>query len=134
MSDDETTQTLEQLRAEDALGAVRDVEDESADFQDTYRQQVRGLAARIVDSGLGQTCATLLSDSDGGDAYEALYEALTDWLTSSSYESPYSDREDVLEQMTSGDQSDYLHAHTEALAWLSWTKKFAQAFLADSNQ
>lgn len=129
---DEDEKTLEQKRAAHALQCVK--EDVSGNAEEDYRRNARSLAATIVNNGLGQACATLVSKSDGDDGHRKIYDHLGQWLTSEDYASPYSGQGDLLDAITSHGQSEYVHAQSEALAWLEWNKKFAQAFLEGGDR
>jgi len=123
---------LDQLRAADAKEAVDEIKTQSnGDLEKDYRSYVSGLPANIVRSGLGQAAATELAKSDGdqGDAHYRLYRHLEEWLTCADYSAPYPQADDLIDAISSNDQADYVHAQTEALAWLKWAKKFAQAKL-----
>jgi CRISPR-associated protein Cmr5 len=80
-------------------------------------------------NGLGQACATLLARSGGhGDAHQLLYDDLQEWLCRSDC-AVYGGEKSLLEAIINRDQRLYVHAQAEALAYLNWLKKFAQAFL-----
>jgi CRISPR-associated protein Cmr5 len=121
---DDDRKTLEQLRARHALNAVHEVQ--STNKAASYKRVANGLAATIVNSGLGQACASLKAKGDGGA--DQIYDDLSAWLSAGGeYAAPYSG--DLIRQMTQNGQRSYVHAQSEALAWLEWTKKFARAYL-----
>ncbi len=127
--------TLEQQRAAHALTIVREIE--AAPFAKEYRSYVESLPATIVMNGLGQACATLLAATSGdgnrGHAYHALHQHLQSWLCRPAvpgqiggvYPGPAS----LIDAIVNHGQAEYVHAQAEALAYLVWLKKFAQAFL-----
>ena len=123
--------SLEQQRAAHALRKVRELEQPLAPFAKNYRSYVESLPASIVTNGLGQACATLLSGSNGegdrGNAYRELHAHLQDWLCRQG--GVYSQSSPLIDAITSNGQAEYVHAQAEALAYLVWLKKFAQAFL-----
>ncbi|MFP4598258.1 MAG: type III-B CRISPR module-associated protein Cmr5 [Persicimonas sp.] len=123
--------TLEQSRARHALQAVKAVHEQGASLAESYKREANGLAANIVNNGLGQTCATLLAKGD--DGAKRLYEDMSTWLSTDEYTAPYRGAGDLVTAITQHGQRKYVHAQSEALAWLEWTKKFARAFLNDSG-
>ena len=126
--------TLEQKRAADALSKVREIEQrrEAGDeLGKNYRSYLESLPATIVMNGLGQACATLLAHAGGNppqkSAYRLLYDHLQGWLCrrpGGVYGQP-----ELIDAIVHHDQKHYVHAQAEALAYLNWLKKFAQAFL-----
>lgn len=130
-------QNLDQKRAAHALECIQSIED--WDKQSDYRSYVNSLPANIVGSGLGQASAMLLARAQKKgpqkDAHRRLYDHLSEWLRSSSYQSPYRGEDDLVEAITRNDERTYVHAQSEALSWLKWAKKFARAYLnkRDSN-
>ncbi|MEW5980213.1 MAG: type III-B CRISPR module-associated protein Cmr5 [Acidobacteriota bacterium] len=121
--------TLQQKRAAHALSIVHEVSD---DFASHYRSYVESLPATIVMNGLGQACATLMArsrdNSPRARAYDLLYKHLQDWLCRSEA-AVYPQAESLIDAIVKNDQEKYVHAQAEALAYLDWLKKFAQAFL-----
>jgi|SRR5579875_585071 len=130
--------TPEQKRAEHALRKIREIEKEKADgVPSSYRSYVESLPATIVMNGLGQACAILLARSNGSssreEAYRRLYGHLEEWLCQSE-NAVYQSEESLIDAVVKNDQQKYIRAQAEALAYLDWLKKFAQAFLsADSS-
>jgi CRISPR-associated protein Cmr5 len=95
-----------------------------------YKSCVESLPAAIVMNGFGQACATLLAKAGGAsgdtDAHRLVYDHLEDWLcvcVAMGLKKP------LMQAVVHSDQSKYCHAQAEALAYLVWLKKFAQAFL-----
>jgi CRISPR-associated protein Cmr5 len=122
--------TLDQKRAAHALSQVRDVD---GGLAASYRSYVESLAATIVTNGLGQACATLLARASGKhDAHRLLYDDLQEWLCRSEG-GVYGGEKSLLDAVINGDQRQYVYAQAEALAYLDWLKKFAQAFLKQDS-
>ena len=67
--------------------------------------------------------------SDDEKARESLYSQISTWLCDPREDAPYPGRKDVLEAITQLDEDAYIRAQAEALAYLEWLKKFANAFL-----
>lgn len=122
--------TREHLRAQNALKAVREVEDEP--WASSYRSYVDRLGPAILRNGLGQALAGELAAAQGEsgkketEAHLRLYTNLQSWLCGKDrpYPAP-----PLLEALIEGEETDYLRAHAEALAWLEWHKRFCRAFL-----
>ncbi|CAI4031137.1 CRISPR type III-B/RAMP module-associated protein Cmr5 [Nitrospira tepida] len=87
-----------------------------------YRQLVMGLPAMIQQCGLGQTMAFLASKGKGHHAM-ALAD-LEEWLERFDYAKG---KDGVLKALMDGDSRGYRMATTEALAYLQWLKRFAEA-------
>ena len=131
--------TLAQRRAADAYEKIELVSKRDAEFQKRYRSYVAGLPAMIVMSGLGQALASLLSRAGTGgpdkSAHRLLYDHVAKWLGGIQEEAPYrqvisGETKLLIDEINKRDQATYLHAQAEAMAYLEWLKKFAQAFLA----
>ncbi len=134
-------QTLEQRRAQDALPKIDALKYGDREIGENYRSYVEALPAMIVMNGLGQAFATVLSRSQGEKArekaYRLLYDHCQDWLFSvdnifpkyNGTEGGNQECRDLITAIVNNNQDVYLHAQVEALAYLDWLKKFAQAYL-----
>lgn len=120
--------TREHLRAQNALQAVRDLENEP--WAPRYRSYVDRLGPAILRNGLGQALASELAAASGEGvdrhAHRRLYDNLERWLCGK--DRPYAGP-DLLDALIQGEEPDYLRAHAEALAWLEWHKRFCRAYL-----
>lgn len=134
------SQTLAQRRAAHALACIDTLKHEGADSYGNYKSYVKALPANILMSGLGQAVATVRSRDRKG--YPQLYEHLEDWLCGDDPDVPYhkypSDSAKhgnrLLYAITEHDQDTYIRAQAEAMAYLEWLRKFADAFLEDSKE
>jgi len=126
-----STPTLAQRRAGHALARIRDHEKSGKDAYKKYVSYAESFPATIVMNGLGQACATLLAKTDGDlkDANRLLYDDLQSWLCRDHSAAPFPKAPDLMHDITEKDQRHYLRAQTEALAYLVWLKKFANAYL-----
>lgn len=124
--------TLEQQRAAHALTQVNEVKSESAKLAADYKSYVESISATIVMNGLGQACATQLAQAKGKtrkeDAHRCLFDHLENWICDPRSQTRLT--KPLMESLVKSDQSTYCHAQAEALAYLTWLKKFAQAFLS----
>lgn len=120
-------QTLDQLRAGDALANVHSLM-ESGDYGH-YVSYVKALPATILTNGLGQALAMLKAQNKNGNPQ--LYAHLSAWLCREDAFAPFPGQEDALQAIVAHDQATYRQAQTEALAYLSWLKKFAVAYLGE---
>jgi CRISPR-associated protein Cmr5 len=106
-------QTQEQKRAKQAWKNVHD-EVAGKDFAKEYKRLVSSAPTDVQTNGLGQTVA--FWRSKGELQHKTLYRHLSDWV--------------MLEM---GEVDDLMHWITqttvEALAFLGWLKRFAQAEL-----
>lgn len=124
--------TLGQLRAADALVGVEALSSQGDAFKGLYRSYVDQLGPTIVMNGLGQALATERAaagkqpGSDRERAHLRLYENVQRWLCRDDG-GIYPPGTDLLKSIATGDESLYLMAQAEALAWLEWHKKFCRA-------
>ncbi len=125
--------SIEQLRAADALKRVVDLRDRPEKFRQRYRAYVDRLSPAIVMNGLGQALATEraaagapLPQDDDKQAHHELYHSLHSWLCRPEG-GIYPGAQDLLGEIMAQDESFYLRAQAEALAWLRWHKKFCRA-------
>ena len=125
--------TIEQQRAANALSRIDELSAkfESDEFRKRYRAYVDRLGPAIVMNGLGQALATELAaaglrpKNENERAHGELYASLQGWLCRDG--SVYPPGQDLLRSITENDESHYLHAQAEALAWLEWHKKCCRA-------
>lgn len=117
-------QGLSQRRARHALAAIREMENKDCGHYVSY---VNALPAAILQNGLGQALAALNAGDEEGRKF--LYQQISAWLCNTREDAPYPAESDVLEAITQQDEDAYLIAQAEALAYLEWLKKFANAFL-----
>lgn len=125
--------SVEQERAANALARVRELQNRSDDFKRRYRSYIDRLGPAIVMNGLGQALATERAGAgdnprkDDEKAHHEVYESLQKWLCRKNggvYRSS-----DLLQAITSQDETLYLRAQAEALSWLEWHKKCCRASL-----
>jgi len=116
---EETTgrQTRNQKRA----AAAWDATPTPDDLSDEYVSLVRGAGASIMTMGLGQTLSFYLAK--GKDHHTRLSDALAQWLLDDADASG----EALLNNIMESDGAQYRRCTTEALAYLTWLKRFAEA-------
>ncbi len=116
-----TRQTQEQERAkqawEDVHGGVK-----GKNFASEYKSLAVSAPADIQTNGLGQTLAFWLSK--GKSEHTAIYDHLSTWVTEKM-----GTRDELLPWITRTDSTHYRQATIEALAFLGWIRRFAQAEL-----
>ena len=123
----------EQEKARHALDRLKEVETRTGKFKGHYRSYVDRLGPAILINGLGQALAMELAAAgsdrhkDEEKAHYQLYQNLSDLLCRSG--AAYGDQGELLAAILKGDQDQYVAAQAEALSWLSWHKKFCQAYL-----
>ena len=126
--------TVAQRRAADALARVNELSARPDDeFKRRYRAYVDRLGPAILMNGLGQALATERASAGENPtridqrAHHELYLSLHRWLCSD--DTVYPGSPDLLQAIMANDESSYVRAQAEALAWLSWHKKFCHAAL-----
>jgi CRISPR-associated protein Cmr5 len=112
--------TQEQDRAARAYADVTSVRGHS--YASKYKSLVRSAPADIQTSGLGQTVA--FWRAKGKDEHGALYQHVSIWLKGKfGYTGEL--HQWIIDARTSSD--DYRRATVEAMAYLGWLKRFAEA-------
>jgi len=133
----EPLQALEQKRAKKAWEQIKQVVEKSKEnskLGESYRSLVRKAPAMIKTNGLGQTVAFLLSKAkeSESDAEALLYRHLEAWLGDDEAPVPWPDElkaKGLIEKITLVDSGIYRQAAREALIYLGWLKRFAEARL-----
>ena len=126
--------TLEQNRAQAAWDAVQAVK--GKDYEKEYRQLARSAPAEIQTNGLGQVLSFWRAKGskggrprDGGDnAHWKLQEHVSKWVMGQLQTRHPTDLMGwIMDEKTTSDQ--YRQATAEAMAFLMWLKRFAEAEL-----
>jgi CRISPR-associated protein Cmr5 len=130
--------TLDQRRARHAWEAVKSfaaahpkneeggkrVRDEKAK---KYGTQARKLPSRIMASGLGQALAFLLAKGDCPELLSSLADWVLDKRKSADSRQPAPAPDQLLVWVVKGSSDDLRLATAEALAYLQWLIRFAEA-------
>ncbi len=122
--------SLEQERAKAAWERVADVKDKP--YAGKYGQLARGAAADIQANGLGQTLAFWRAkgrtdgDEHGEEHYRVLFNHVSEWVRQRlKFSEP-----DLLQWVVqTADTDGYRRATAEAIAFLIWVRRFAEAVL-----
>ena len=124
--------TIEQGRAANALKRVNELREQTDEFKRRYRSYVDRLGPAIVMNGLGQALATERAAAGpqpkkkDEQAHHELYTSLNNWLCRQDG-GIYPSGKDLLQAIMENDETLYLRAQAEALAWLEWHKKCCRA-------
>ncbi len=148
--------SLEQMRAEFAYKKVLEVSREDKKTQGRYRSYVKKAPLLILTNGLGQALAFYLSkldnkvkvdyesinpgDFDKGDdrAYAYLYKHIAEWLAEGNrekkegrteYNWSLTNGKDPLRYYMEATGTEAMVLTDEAIAFLNWLKRFAEAML-----
>lgn len=119
-------QTLQQRRAADAWDAVEDVgRILNEKMRREYGSLARGMPSLIRSDGLGHALAFLLAKaaSERMKPHFLVYEHVSKWVCA---EHGYSYTDDI-SWLLKLSTLDYRRATVEALAYLQWLKRFAEA-------
>lgn len=149
---DKPVQSLGQRRAKSALAAIRAYAEHDkvpAKEKEAYSNYAKSIPAMIVMNGLGQTMATQLAQGgkqpdkgQGGkapNAHRQIYDHLEEWLCGGDGDaSPFRKGEPgkspwLMQCLCDASEESYLIAQAEALAYLEWLKKFANALLTGGD-
>jgi len=122
-------QTLGQKRARQAWEDVQSVVNRADDFKKKYGSLARKVLTLIQTNGLGQTLAFLRAKGkdDPADAHNVLFKHLSQWTMSQV--APNAGSQNLLEWVLQTYSNNYRWATAEALAYLAWLKRFAEAEL-----
>jgi CRISPR-associated protein Cmr5 len=121
--------TQDQERAGAAWGDVSSVKGQG--YETKYSSLTKKFPALVLTNGLGQALAFLRAK--GKDEHKVLYRHISVWVSGRIYNGTNDDK--LLERLIGGvrgascDSNTYRHATTEALAFISWLKRFAEAEL-----
>ncbi|GBD02186.1 hypothetical protein HRbin18_01922 [bacterium HR18] len=127
-------QTLEQQRAHQAWKDVQDLLQCSEDFKKKYGSLARKVPMLVLTNGLGQTLAFLKAKGKNNQQNEhtVLFRHLSTWTMRQV--APSVSNPDLLEWLLMNDSVAYRRATTEALAYLAWLKRFAEAELPTEEE
>lgn len=133
-------QTIQQQRAKFALDAVKEVAEQLTEkSKKEYQSYASALPFMIHANGLGQAAAFYRSKGkEPNDPHRLLYNLLSNWLTGENVNNlagfqkvnqPFHKHHDLLIGITESDMHTYLAAQAEAMAFLEWVKRFADALI-----
>ncbi len=122
-------QTLEQKRAKRAWADIQSVVNCPDDFKKKYGSLARRVPMLVLTNGLGQTLAFLRAKgkNDPSDEHNVLFNHLSAWTMSQV--APNAGNQNLLDWVLQSDSVAYRRATAEALAYLVWLKRFAEAEL-----
>lgn len=131
--------SLEQERAQAAWDRVIFVRDK--DYAKEYGSLVRSAPADVQANGLGQTLAFWRAKGykEGkpqDNAHARLYQDVSDWVRKQIQKTAnVASSGDLLEWITKSATTDqYRHAMAEAIAFLIWLRRFAEAELPKGDR
>ncbi len=117
-------QTLDQRRAAHAWEKVEGLDPGRGE---DYKRQAKHLPVRTLTSGLGHALAFLNAKSGGGTNHPVV-DDLSEWvLKRRNLPAQPADTRDLVEAITKGDAVFLQLATDEALAYLQWLTRFAEA-------
>ncbi len=125
--------TTDQRRAADALSKIRSIADGGNDGM--YISYISAMPATVVMNGLGQALITQLAKSKPSnrlDSHGLIYQHLCDWL-SKQVKGLEGKPDQLIDRLMENDQSVYILAQAECMAYLNWLKQFARALLAEAE-
>ncbi len=133
---------LENGRAEFAYNCViKAKKPDSTKYKDAlasdYKGYVKKMPALIQTNGLGNTLAYILSKGNNspkekGNAYNLIYDQLSDWLKSgNSGSASLPEGSDLLGFIISKPSTIYRQFTTEALAFLNWLSRLAAGMIEE---
>ena len=114
-------------------GEIKDI----SKFQNEYCSTVMKLSSLILTNGLGQTLAFLKSKGKGEKTkpQEMVYQHLQEWLINIDVINWGSVKKgELIERIMLIDSNKYRLVTTEALSFLNWLKRFADAVLKSGGE
>ncbi len=117
--------TLEQQRARYAWECIQNVQSE--EFKGKYGSLARKVPMLILTNGLGQMLAFL--KAKGNSEHITLFNHLSHWVLKQVAPASTTSNQDLLQWVLENDSVAYRQATVEALAFLVWLKRFAEAEL-----
>jgi CRISPR-associated protein Cmr5 len=123
-------QTMDQQRAKFALQGVQKAKAQLKPEEcKEYHSHVSALPFMIHANGLGQAAAFYQSKAVKNLDYKLIYQLLSDWLTKENQ--PFKGRTDLLDGITNSDMQAYIAAQAEAMVFINWVKRFAEAYMRE---
>jgi CRISPR-associated protein Cmr5 len=124
----------DQQRAKFAYEAVSKIKDKG-DAQN-YKTLAKNLGVQVLQNGLGQTVAFLMSKAEGNkdSPHGVLLEQLTEWLIVKReiLAAPAGDMqgtEKLINVLIEASRNNWRRAENETFAMATWLKRFAEALL-----
>jgi len=129
--------TLQQKRAAYALKSLN-LASKNPKVSKELSQFIVGMPNMILSNGIGQTMAFLLSKqgkTGQSDKTGKTFTILKEWLELRMPEQFSGTAEDLefIKHFNEISQSDYLQAQRECLRLVEWLKRYARAFVEDSD-
>lgn len=126
---------LEQRRAKGAYAAVGDARNTLGSKQHEYKTVAQNLPVMILQNGLGQTVAFMMSKAEGKEksAHGMVLGKLAEWLIDKRgiLDNPGGKpTERLMCALLKVSRDRWLRAQEEALAFSVWLKRFAEALIA----
>jgi CRISPR-associated protein Cmr5 len=125
---------LEKGRAEFAYRCVEkaiEIFKDNSKKQKEYKSYARKIPTMILSNGLGQTLAFIKAKSEKGNAYDLIYQQLTEYMKSdhtARIKMPQ-EKNDLVEWVISCNSSTYRYITQEILAFLNWLKRFVEGLI-----
>lgn len=116
--------TKQQERSAFALDQIE--EEFGMNLEKTISNFIVGTPTMVLNNGLGQTMAFLLSK--GGGVHVQVFQVIRRWLAREIPALATADNYSFLKQLAVIDQNEYLWAQQETLKILEWLKRYARAF------
>jgi CRISPR-associated protein Cmr5 len=127
--------SLDQKRAQYAYAQVAAVNEGAAAIKAEYTGVVQNLPVAVLQNGLGQTVAFLMSKAKGNTntAEGAAIEHLSTWLIDIRRilvpPNPPSGADRLMRALLGSSRDGWARAEDEALAIATWLKRFAEALM-----
>ena len=128
--------TKEQERAKVAWETIKNINQEKdKQFKREYRSWALKLPTLILTNGLGQSLAFLKSKgkNDIKKVEERIYQDLQNWLFE-NITWGNANQNELMERIVNISSDKYRHVTIEALGFLNWLKKFADAVLPKEGE
>ncbi|SFI00468.1 CRISPR-associated protein, Cmr5 family [Tindallia magadiensis] len=126
---------IEMERANTAYDSIMELhkkeESDSKDFLEktkaSYRAYAKKLPMLILNNGFGASIAFVNSKKGKGKAEERAYDFLYKHIQKRLRDTGLADEKDLMETIVKSKNDDYRQMTKEALAFLNWLRRFAEA-------
>jgi len=129
MTHESAVKALEKGRAEFAYKCAKKASEK--EFKKDYRSYVKKIPSMILSNGLGQTLAFIKSKAKNGNAYDFIYNQITDYMKSehtTRIKMPDNENE-LVEWVIRMDSTTYRYITQEILAFFNWLRRFADGLI-----
>jgi len=130
MNNETAIKALEKGRAQFAYRCAEEASKKN--FKKEYRSYVKKIPSMILSNGLGQTLAFIKSKAKNGNAYDYIYNQITDYMKSEhTSRIRMQNNQELVKWVISCDSTTYRYITQEILAFFNWLRRFAEGLIKE---